>query len=578
MAVLLFCRHTVLKLIMLLDYCKIIYMRKIVSFVALSLIAFLAAFAIMSKPVHADGMIIEPDPYSDRWDFSDEKNQQAFINYDNGMQKMIISVGFDAKDNKDAVWLFPVPSDPNKVAIDVVTSLPSFGGEEITLKARSNLEAVRSSLQMTQIYTIPFLGLSRYSLGSSVVYEGAISSTKSANDSVETDVVVYEHVEKEGISSEIITAKTANGLFDYLKGKGLKIESGSISVLDNYIGKDYSFIASWISAPDKITSTEYQSAQRGVYVTFPTTDIFFPLLPTSVYGSKVVPATIRIIGHVTPKVFQDIKSFTLTSYYMNGSDWYADESLRGFYGENYYDINYTKIDIDAPSKYLTDDLWISNSVPIKTYYSSFVATYPTAVTIILLVVSSILTGILAGWICFKDLRKNIVKLGLIGLSNCLSVFGLIITTMLISSKTEDNNIKPLITELRQKGYYWKRRLATLLFCISTPLLVFGLLIFFSLSDAILGSVSDNTFTPFFAAIVIPIVLVYVLPTVTLIIGLRIKRIKAEDKKLFEKLHFAEYSSWLFLPKDGMKHVFILLFSVLFLIISFMLATIVEYTV
>jgi len=34
------------------------------------------------------------------------------------------------------------------------------------------------------------------------------------------DVVVYEHLEKEGMISQIITAKNAFALYDYLKSKG----------------------------------------------------------------------------------------------------------------------------------------------------------------------------------------------------------------------------------------------------------------------------------------------------------------------------------------------------------------------
>jgi len=59
------------------------------SFITLSLIAFLAVFSFVPKLVLADGMMIklEPDPYADKWDYSGESNQQAFINYDNGLQK-----------------------------------------------------------------------------------------------------------------------------------------------------------------------------------------------------------------------------------------------------------------------------------------------------------------------------------------------------------------------------------------------------------------------------------------------------------------------------------------------------------
>jgi hypothetical protein len=167
--------------------------------------------------------------------------------------------------------------------------------------------------------------------------------------------------------------------------------------------------------------------QRGIFVTFPTKNIYFPMLPTSVYGSKTIPATIRVIGHVSPKVFEDIKSYTQTEYYID-SDAKFGEDLESFYGGQSRNVKYTKIDIAAPSKLLTDDLWIGRHSPLRTYYSSFVAMHPGICTILLLILTSFITGILAGWIIFTESRRNILPLGLIGLSNCLSLVGLIVVT------------------------------------------------------------------------------------------------------------------------------------------------------
>lgn len=52
---------------------------------------FLASLLTIPESVLADGMIIKPDPYSDRWDYLRENNQQTFINYENGLEKMILS-------------------------------------------------------------------------------------------------------------------------------------------------------------------------------------------------------------------------------------------------------------------------------------------------------------------------------------------------------------------------------------------------------------------------------------------------------------------------------------------------------
>ncbi len=83
----------------------------------------------------ADGMIIRPDPYSDRWDYLGESNQQAFINYEGGLEKMILSIGME-ETSGNVVWIFPVPAEPNKVVIDVVTKFPRLSGEEISKKAK----------------------------------------------------------------------------------------------------------------------------------------------------------------------------------------------------------------------------------------------------------------------------------------------------------------------------------------------------------------------------------------------------------------------------------------------------------
>lgn len=638
-------------------------MKKTLLLGSILLFIFLALFLFIPKSVLADGMGLTFDPYSDRWDYSGENNQQAFINYDNGLQKMIISVGLEEENSKSVVWLFPVPSEPSKVAIDVVKSLPQLSGEEISKKAKSNLDDTTKFLQMTQIYTIPFVLFSQTLSAGTTGFDNTLSaSPQGIGKGIEPDVVVYEHLEKEGIASEIITARTASGLYDYLKNKGLKIENGSIPVLDNYIGKDYSFVASWINQPTQAVTEEYETIikkvlktndelisdvpqdavemmingvekglpgireyflknprdvkgyvathayaysivieylqknrpdlaykeitekrlkpkpiqtnnnQKGIFVTFPTKDIYFPLLPTSVYGSKIVPATLRIIGHVSPKVFQDIKSYTKTEYYVDNYASFADD-LKNFYSGQNQNIKYTKIEINAPSKFFTDDLWINNQAPVKTYYSTFVAKHPIASAIILFILSSILAGILAGLIIFRDLRKKPVKLGFIGLSNFLTLLGLLITTVLVGTKNKNESVEPLLAEIKQKGYFWKRRVATILFFVAAPFLIAGLFALPDFIDALPGLGRSLDIDD-----IIPILIIYILPITAIFAGFIVKRIKIDDNNLFEQLKSAEYSAWSFQPKDKMKYAFVPIFSILFLVVSWLLIELVKLTV
>lgn len=111
---------------------------------------------LLPKTALADGVIIRPDPYSDRWDYLGQNRQLALINYRNGLQKMILSINMK-ETNEEAVWIFPVPAEPNKVVIDVVTKLPGLRGKDVKKEAETRLFEINKVLQITQIYPIIFL-------------------------------------------------------------------------------------------------------------------------------------------------------------------------------------------------------------------------------------------------------------------------------------------------------------------------------------------------------------------------------------------------------------------------------------
>jgi len=528
----------------------------------------LVSLLIIPGLASADGMVIKPDPYSSRWDYLNESNQQAFINYEDGVEKMILSIGIQESDT-GAVWIFPVPSDPSKVVIDVVTDLPELRGEEITKKAKSNLLLISEVLPSTQIYPIPFVSLRGAPAKARIDGPATLSNSLGWGDPAEIDVMVYEHLEKEGIVSEIITAKTAHGLYQYLQANNLSIEQGSLPVLDHYIGQDFTFVVSWLQE-----TTETQSSQRGVFVTFPTDKIYYPLIPTSVYGSEVIPATIRIMGHRSPEIFKDIKGYVKTEYYIQeplvGT---VASGLGAFYNSPDTSFKYTKIEISAPSKLLTNDLWINSGAPIKTYYTLFFSEHPWISGILLLVLSSIITSMLLGWIMFRDLRnkKGILKLALLGLFNCLSILGFLIASFFFRTKAKNKKAISLASQLIAKGYGWKRGLAVILICIASPFLGFGAVMLpYFLSDVLrYGSISGYG---------LPLTIIYVIPILFVIVAMFIKRIKTEDKALFTQLKAIGYSSWSFVPKDKLKFVFVPIFSVSFLIISWLIIKLVEITV
>lgn len=343
--------------------------------------------------------------------------------------------------------------------------MPQLRGEEITQKAKSNLLDIKEILQMTQIYTIPFVSLG----GARYAGDGTMGAPMgNGRYDVETDVIVHDQLVKEGITTEIITAKNAQALYQYLKEKGLEIEQDSIPVLDYYIGKEFTFVISWISSQESLIG------QRGIFVTFPTDKIYYPLLPTSVYGSQTIPITIRIIGFVSPEVFNGIKNYTEISYYFDeyeslslGKYGYSEaefQSISEFlgpiirtkdnYGATLGDVKYTKIEINAPSKVFTEDLWINNRAPLSVTPALFVANHAFTTGLILLIVISIIASLLAGVIVFREIRnkKGLIKFALIGIFNCFSIVGLMVATLFAATKKIKEEDKELFTELKKRGY------------------------------------------------------------------------------------------------------------------------------
>ena len=70
---------------------------------------------------------------------------------------------------------------------------------------------------------------------------------------------------------------------------------------------------------------------------------------------------------------------------------------------------------------------------------------------------------------------------------------------------------------------------------------------------------------------------YLIPISLLAIAFVLKRIKKEDRSLFEQLKANGYSSWSFYPKDRMKIAFVPIFSISFLIISWVIIWLIKLT-
>ncbi|MDI6917542.1 MAG: DUF2330 domain-containing protein [Thermoplasmatales archaeon] len=256
------------------------------------LIPLMMIFLSIPQVVTADGGVFG---YHYQTIYHPENSQSAIINYKNGVQKMLISVNFTWSESDKTAWILPVPSKPGDTDVDVIDGTPTFSGYDVKEEAK---EELKDGLTMSLICylsppVLPFI----YVWTSGFMVAGGAG------------VQVYKHIEKEGITVEVVSATEGEGLYDYLTDKGLNVSEGVIPQLDSYVSKNYTFVISWVSSSNKTMR------EPGIVIEFPTNKMYYPLILTSIYGSDVIPIDIIVMGHVTPDIYSEIKKYTKMTYW-----------------------------------------------------------------------------------------------------------------------------------------------------------------------------------------------------------------------------------------------------------------------
>ncbi len=294
---------------------------------------------------------------------------------------------------------------------------------------------------------------------------------------MEEGVTIHEHIEKMGLTTELVSAKESNALYNYLTNKGLDLPSDSKAILDEYIGKEYSFVVSWISDVEKFkqesaTTDRYGRTINtvGVSITFPTDKIYFPLKPTSIYGSTKVPILIYVMGHVTPELYPEIRQESQVNYFVQGYYTVSPEFSSFFNGKTtIQDLKYTKIKINTPSKYLTEDLWIRDSAPADIALADFINRSVWIWGIIFFILSSCLASLFSGMVVFRKDQISKKKFALFGLWNFLTLIGFAIASIFLRTKKLESKLEQ---KLKSQGItIWDSRKVLFVFLFTVFFLV-----------------------------------------------------------------------------------------------------------
>ncbi|HUK81450.1 MAG TPA: DUF2330 domain-containing protein [Verrucomicrobiae bacterium] len=285
-----------------------------------------------------------------------EQEQIAAIDHRNGIERMVISVNFEAEDADQALWIFPVPGDASQTKVDVVDAFPRFRGRDPREETLQQFGGCMTIVRATQIYPA-FVEM---------MLVTGLSSRLGG-------VTVQSEVEKWGVHAEVITAESLDALENHLATKKAVVARENLRTIEPYLSKSYSLVVVWIASIEQLNKEFPELAQTARYafrrqpclaVEFPTEKGFYPMRPTSVYGTNVVPVRLYVVGYVDADTAASYRqSMTVGFYRMKSlpnqpTNQFTANLLTG-------EVPYTLVKIRDQANSFTDDLWFAPTSSLR---------------------------------------------------------------------------------------------------------------------------------------------------------------------------------------------------------------------
>jgi hypothetical protein len=383
-----------------------------------SLLVAIAVMLGICTPVFGDGVAFRGRDFSSMYPVT-EGQQRAVISHRGGIEKMLIAVSLELESEDKALWIFPVPGDPNKVKPDIVDLFPQFSGRDPRTKAESIISTMASLAAATQIYTLPLV----------------LMPTMGMEAYISEGVSIHEQIERWGIHAEIVTAESVDDLADYLKNKGVGIDKAKLAAFEDYLSKKYTLVMVWISSHKELLEKfpdygQKRNPNQGrwpcVYIEFPTEKPFYPLRPTRSYGDERIPIFLTGIGYVKPDTSNNFAENFLIRHYKQES---LPENTPRPFAEDLpaKDIEYTSIRFFGPAKELVEDFWFNSVVPRGMRYAGNVVSIGgnsvlfSILTVCFILFVSYISAGLAGLLLFREWGGYAE----LGLRNVFTIIGLV---------------------------------------------------------------------------------------------------------------------------------------------------------
>jgi hypothetical protein len=305
--------------------------------------------------VEADGCAVRRPSNYPSWEYSDEENQVCYIEYNGGVESMLLSIDTTIGDG-ELVWIFPVPSSPEHVNISITSSFPTLKGVNVGETSKKVLGSAIANAR-NKVF-IPFPddfpeSRGTYSMGGSVNGANTVES--------EEEVTVYKMVNMLGVTSLLLSSSSSQALESFLLDFDVVFPVEAQSVVDEYIGVDYCFVVSWVN--NELVSSRNTLA---IKLQYPTDAPFFPLRLTSVYGDLEIPITVYIRGDWKPTLYPSISRYSEIDYYTKATINYPYPKT------GVTDVHYTRLVINSPSHLFSDDLWFKRGTTLSGLVSTLI--------------------------------------------------------------------------------------------------------------------------------------------------------------------------------------------------------------
>ena len=360
------------------------------------------------------GVLIMDSENEQGWEYGNDSTETALISYKDGTEHLLIGLDVQPR-NAGAALITPVPAKPNTVQSDILPSTPTFEGFDISDRGAENIVKIRNSLVSSQLYPLIFWIIYNLTFSSHGLQVEAIAvSVPRAGDGFAQGVEVYQHIEKEGMIAEVLSAKTSDALYNYLRMKGLAITQDSIPIFRDYIRDDYSFVVAWIDpAQNNLTA-------KAVAVSFPTDTLYYPLKPNSAYTGEGKPKEILVAGYVSPRLPVRLEQQTRVSYHYDADPTPFENFIPKTSG-----FGFTRVLIRANPSLMTEDLTFSRVASPAVYIAHGAAVHPIIFGILILLLIAYLATRFSLMVSRPQFSRPILP-HVLTLTNSLTLIGTII--------------------------------------------------------------------------------------------------------------------------------------------------------